>query len=108
MSGRISDARPVPGRLARATALNHTRHPSACRLLCRSAMSTTDRPAAMPAQPTPTLNHQPGAALGAARRCLEHRADGAGNEHLALAATIPIDGDPLATQLVRELVRGFH
>ena len=62
----------------------------------------------MPAQTTPTLNHQPGAALGAARRCGEHVAGGAGNEHLALAATIPIDGDSLATQLVRELVRGSN
>src|ERR1043165_7076510 len=71
-------------------------------------MSTADRPAAMAAQPTTTLDNERGAALGAARSCSGDRAARTGDQHLTLAAAVPIHGDPLATQLVRELIRGFH
>src|SRR5258708_38557206 len=81
---------------------------SAWRLLWSWAMSTTNRPAAMPAQSTPTLDHQHGAALGAARRGSDDGAASAGDQDLPLSTTIPIHRDALAPQLVRELVRGFH
>ena len=61
----------------------------------------------MPAQPTTTLHDQEGAALGAARRSRDRRAARAGDQDLAGAAAVPIHGDPLATQLVRECVRSF-
>src|SRR5690242_16359780 len=70
-------------------------------------MSTADRPAAVPAQPTATLDHQDRSTLGAARRDSGRRAARPGDEHLALAAAVPVYRDSLATQLVRELVRSF-
>src|SRR5262245_9171776 len=71
-------------------------------------MSTADRPAAMPTQTTTTLNHERGAALGAARGRSDDGAARARDQYLALAAAVPIHGDSLATELVRELVRSFH
>src|SRR5262245_65544645 len=71
-------------------------------------MSTADRPTAMPAQPAMSLNDEHGAALGAAGSRLHDRRACTGDEHLALAAAVPVHGDSLATQLVRELVRSFH
>src|ERR1700733_7185697 len=66
-----------------------------------------DRPAALPAQSTTALHDERGAALGTAGSRRRSSAAHAGNEDLAVAAAVPVDGDSLATQLVRELVRGF-
>src|SRR5262245_31399347 len=59
-------------------------------LLWLAAMSTADRPTTVPAQPATTLDHQCRAALGAARRCSDDCAARASDEHLALAATVPV------------------
>src|SRR2546423_13860966 len=71
-------------------------------------MSPADGPTAVPAQPAANLNDEQRAALRAARARLGHAGPRAGDEHLALSAAVPVDGDSLATQLVRELVRSFH
>src|SRR4051794_1098750 len=70
--------------------------------------SPANRPAAVPAQPARALHDEDVAALGAARGRLRPRAPCTRDEHLALAAAVPVDGDSLATKLVRELVRSFH
>src|SRR3954470_22219056 len=70
--------------------------------------SSTHRPATVPAQPAATLHDEHGAALGAVQLRSRSRAPCTGDEHLALAAAVPVDGDSLATKLVRELVRSFH
>src|SRR3569623_1965503 len=67
-----------------------------------------DGPTAVPAQPTVRLHDQHRATLRAARRGVHHRPARSGDQHLALAAAVPIHGDSLATQLVRELIRSFH
>src|SRR5947208_16955279 len=71
-------------------------------------MSPADGPSAVPAQPAAHLNDEQRAALRAARAGLGLPDPRTGDEHLALAATVPVHGDSLATQLVRELVRSFH
>src|SRR5262249_33452275 len=76
------------------------------------AMSKDDlsanRPAAVAAQSTRALDDKHRAALRAARRGRDDRAARARDEDLPLATAVPIHGDSLATQLVRELVRSFH
>src|SRR5690606_6537096 len=69
--------------------------------------SAADRPAAVPAQSTVRLHDKHRATLRAARRGAHHRPACTRDQHLALAAAIPVDGDSLATKLVRELVRSF-
>src|SRR6187551_1929611 len=66
-----------------------------------------DRPAAVPAESAVRLDDKHRATLRAARRRAHHRPACTGDEHLALAAAVPVDGNSLATQLVRELVRSF-
>ena len=73
-------------------------------MLSVRAMSTTDRPAAVPAQSTTVLDHQRGAALGAARGGSSDGAARAGDEDLAVAAAVAIDRDAFATELVGELI----
>src|SRR5688572_14966790 len=73
-----------------------------------SVSSTAYRPPAVPAQPAGTLHDEHGGALGTGGCRVDGGMPGTGDQHLPLAACIPIDGDSLATKLVRELVRSFH
>src|SRR5688572_3630633 len=70
--------------------------------------SAADRPAAVATEPALRLDDKHRSTLRAARRGAHHRPAAPGDQHLALAAAVPVDGDSLATQLVRELVRSFH
>src|ERR1041384_391 len=67
-------------------------------------MSTTDRPAAVPAQPTTMLHHERGAALWTAGCSGDDSAACARDEGLAFAAAVAVDGDAFATELVGELI----
>src|SRR5687768_7038481 len=69
--------------------------------------SPANRPAAMAAEPARALHDEDRSALGTRRRRSDDRAAGPGDQHLALATPVAIDGDPLAAKLVRELVRSF-
>src|SRR4051812_5649490 len=77
-------------------------------LAVAAGMLPADGPTTVPAQPAAQLDDEHRAALGAARCGIGRDGARAGDEHLTFAATIPIDGNSLATQLVRELVRSFH
>src|SRR5258705_9682300 len=72
-----------------------------------SSRLPADRPPAVPAQPAAALHDKHRAALGALRRSRQPRAAVTRDEDLAIAAAVPVHGDSLATQLVRELVRTF-
>src|SRR5690349_8708425 len=63
--------------------------------------SAADRPAAMSAETAMRLDHKHRSALRAARRGIHHRPACTRDEYLALAAAVPVDGDSLATKLVR-------
>src|SRR5687768_16016151 len=67
-----------------------------------------DRPTAVPAQPAAALHDELVPALGTSNARRDRGRPRAGDEHLSLAAPVAIDGDSLAAQLVRELVRSFH
>src|SRR5437868_13031321 len=70
--------------------------------------SSAERPTAVPAQPAAALHDEHGGALGTVQLRDRHRDPCTRDQYLALAAAVPVDGDSLATQLVRELVRSFH
>src|ERR1043165_9309960 len=67
-------------------------------------MSTTDRPAAVPGQPTTMLHHERGAALWTAGCSGDDSAACARDEDLAVAAAVAVDRDAFATELVGELI----
>src|SRR5262245_34608535 len=93
---------------ARANRGESRRCDAAPRLLSAPGMSPADGPPAMPTQPAASLDDERRPALGTGRSSFERRHASPRDEDLAVAATIPIDGDSLATKLVRELVRSFH
>src|ERR1051325_3943294 len=67
-------------------------------------MSTTDRPAAVPAQPTTMWYHERGAAFWPAGCSGADSAACARDEDLAVAAAVAVDRDAFATELVGELI----
>src|SRR5688500_9699605 len=67
-----------------------------------------NRPAAVAAQTTTALDDERRAALGTTGDGRGSGGARAGNEDLSFATAVPVDGNSLAAELVRELVRSFH
>src|SRR5262245_25214098 len=110
LGASLSGVRPSFGRLSGSRTVGAVKWAESCgamwarRLLSVRAMSTTDRPAAVPAQSTTVLDHQRGAALGTAGGGGSDGAARAGYEDLAIATAVAVDRDAFATELVGELI----
>jgi len=62
----------------------------------------------MAAQPARALHDEDVPALGAVRGRPDPRGPDPRDEHLTLAAAVPVDGDPLAAELEGEAIRALH